>query len=133
MANDKVTVSLRRTYGYQGIDYGPGIAVEVPRGLADALGLKPVTPTEKKAVAKAAAPTESSADALAIENGSAGTPVGSTDGSEASGTDSTSAAGSGSTEGTGTDAPKTAAKKASGRKSAAKSGAKKGGKGKGSK
>ncbi len=39
----KVSVTLRRTYGYQGTYYGPGDA-EVPQGLADALGLSAKSP-----------------------------------------------------------------------------------------
>lgn len=40
MANT-VQVNLRRTYGYLGTSYGPGV-VSVPQGLARALGLEPI-------------------------------------------------------------------------------------------
>ncbi len=45
MAQDKkVTVALRRTFGYQGAYYGPGSAVSVPEGLASSLALTPGEP-----------------------------------------------------------------------------------------
>lgn len=71
MASDKVTVALRRTYGYQGTYYGPGEAVEVPQGLADTLGLKPASEGSGKKAKETvkAAPTEASADSLEITNG----------------------------------------------------------------
>lgn len=39
-----VVVSMRRTYGYRGKNYGPGSNVTVPEGLASALGLLPNAP-----------------------------------------------------------------------------------------
>ncbi len=52
------TVNLRRSYTYAGKPYGPGQAIEVPEGLAAALGLAPTVP-----------PTDPDADATRPETG----------------------------------------------------------------
>ena len=50
MARDTFIVGdLKRTYGYQGKSYGPGINMKIPAGLAATLGIQPKSEAPKKA------------------------------------------------------------------------------------